>query len=274
MADARPELTFGYSPCPNDTFAFHALAHGLVDAPFRVRPVLLDIEALNQRALEGAFHLTKLSVGAMAQVGLRYRLLRSGAALGHGVGPLVVARTPMTLEEAARGPVAIPGEGTTAYRLLRLAAPTLGQVVPLRYDRILHAVADGTVPAGLIIHESRFTYASHGLVRVADLGDWWERETGLPVPLAGIAARADVDPALAAAAEAAIRASVQHAFDHPDASRDYVAQHAQEMSPAVCAAHIALYVNAQSLDLGAEGLRAITRLVGGDAPGARPTASG
>jgi 1,4-dihydroxy-6-naphthoate synthase len=274
MADPRPELTFGYSPCPNDTFAFHALTHGLVDAPFRVRPVLLDIETLNQRALEGAFHLTKLSVGAMAQVGPRYRLLRSGAALGHGVGPLVVARTPMTLEAAARGPVAIPGEGTTAYRLLRLAAPALGQVVPLRYNRILHAVADGTVAAGLIIHESRFTYASHGLVQVADLGDWWERETGLPVPLAGIAARANVDPALAAAAEAAIRASVQHAFDHPDASRDYVAQHAQEMSPAVCAAHIALYVNAQSLDLGAEGLRAIMRLVGGDAPGALATSSG
>ncbi|MBU6365391.1 MAG: 1,4-dihydroxy-6-naphthoate synthase [Gemmatimonadetes bacterium] len=275
MADPLPELTFGYSPCPNDTFAFHALTFGLVDAPFRVRPVLLDIEELNRRADEGAFHLTKLSVGAMAGVGDRYRLLRSGAALGHGVGPLVVARTPMTLVEAARGPMAVPGRATTAYRLLRLAAPALDDVVELRYDRILRAVADGTVRAGLIIHESRFTYASHGLVRVADLGDWWERETGLPVPLAGIMARADVDPALAAAAERAIRASVQHAFDHPDASRAYVAAHAQEMAPDVCAAHIALYVNAQTLDLGAEGLRAIDRLVR-DEPGSegRATASG
>ena len=270
MADARPELTFGYSPCPNDTFAFHALAHGVVDAPFRVRPVLLDIEELNRRAHAGEFHLTKLSVGAMAGVGPRYRLLRSGAALGHGVGPLVVARTPMTLADAARGPLAIPGRDTTAYRLLRLAAPSLGDVVALRYDRILRAVADGTVQAGLIIHESRFTYASHGLVPVADLGAWWEQATGLPVPLAGICARHDVPDALAAAAERAIRASVQHAFDHPEASRAYVAQHAQEMSPAVCAAHIALYVNAQSLDLGAEGLRAITRLVGGEPPGAVP----
>lgn len=271
MADPRPELTFGYSPCPNDTFAFHALTFGLVDAPFRVRPVLLDIEELNRRADEGAFHLTKLSVGAMAGVGDRYRLLRSGAALGHGVGPLVVARTPMTLAEAARGPVAVPGRATTAYRLLRLAAPALDDVVELRYDRILRAVADGTVRAGLIIHESRFTYASHGLVRVADLGDWWERETGLPVPLAGIMARADVNPALAAAAERAIRASVQHAFDHPDASRAYVAAHAQEMAPDVCAAHIALYVNAHSLDLGDEGVRAIARLM---AAGDGATSSG
>jgi 1,4-dihydroxy-6-naphthoate synthase len=257
------ELSFGYSPCPNDTFAFHALAHGLIDAPFRIRPVLLDIEALNRRAHEGAFDLTKLSVGAFAAVGDRYRLLRSGAALGRGVGPLVVARAEMPLEEAVRGRLAIPGRETTAYRLLRLAAPPTGTFVEMRYDRILDAVASGTVDAGLIIHESRFTYAEHGLVRVVDLGDWWEGETGLPVPLAGICARAELDPATCAAAERAIRASVQHAFDHPAASRAYVRAHAQEMSDAVCAAHIALYVNAYSLDLGEEGLRAITRLVEG-----------
>ncbi len=119
---AMRELTFGYSPCPNDTYAFHALAHGLIDAPFRIRPVLLDIEELNRRAHAGEFDLTKLSVGAFASVGDRYRLLRSGAALGHGVGPLVVARTPMTLAEAVAGKMAIPGTETTAYRLLRLAA--------------------------------------------------------------------------------------------------------------------------------------------------------
>ncbi len=257
------ELTFGYSPCPNDTFAFHALAHGLVDAPFRITPVLLDIEELNRRAHDGAFDLTKLSVGAFAGVGSRYRLLRSGAALGHGVGPLVVARAPMTLTEAVRGRVAIPGRETTAYRLLRLAEPDPGDVVEMRYDRILHAVAQGDVHAGLIIHESRFTYADHGLTRVIDLGDWWERETGLPVPLAGICARTDLDDALVAAAERAIRDSVQYAFDHPEASRDYVRAHAQEMSDAVCAAHIELYVNAHSLDVGDDGMRAIARLVDG-----------
>jgi len=256
------ELTFGYSPCPNDTFAFHALAHGLVDAPFRVRPVLLDIEELNRRAHDGAFDLTKLSVGAFAGVGDRYRLLRSGAALGEGVGPLVVTRTPMSLADAVRGRVAIPGRETTAYRLLRLAAPALRDVVEMRYDRILRAVADGEVDAGLIIHESRFTYQDHGLAKAADLGDWWRQETGLPVPLAGICARNDLDDATVAAAERAIRASVQYAFDHPEASRGYVQANAQEMSDDVQARHIALYVNAFSLDVGDAGLRAIARLVG------------
>ncbi len=254
-------LTFGYSPCPNDTFAFHALAHGLIDAPFRIEPVLLDIEELNRRAHDGAFDLTKLSVGAFAAVGDQYRLLRAGAALGRGVGPLVVARTAMPLADAVRGRLAIPGRETTAFRLLRLAAPALGDVVEMRYDGILRAVAEGAVDAGLIIHESRFTYAEHGLVKVADLGAWWEGETGLPVPLAGICVRHDLDAATTAAAEQAIRASVQYAFNNPEASRDYVRAHAQEMSDAVCAAHIALYVNEFSLDVGEAGLQAIARLV-------------
>lgn len=256
------ELTFGYSPCPNDTFAFHALVHGLVDVPFRVTPVLLDIEELNRRAHDGAFDLTKMSVGAFAAVGTRYRLLRSGAALGHGVGPLVVTRTPMSLDDAVRGRVAIPGRETTAYRLLRLAAPSLDAIEEMRYDRILAAVRDGDVDAGLIIHESRFTYAEHGLHKAVDLGDWWEQETGLPVPLAGICARDDMDASILAEAERAIRASVQYAFDHPEASREYVRAHAQEMSEEVQAQHIALYVNAHSLDVGEDGMRAIARLVG------------
>ena len=255
------ELTFGYSPCPNDTFAFHALTHGLVDAPFHIRPVLLDIEELNRRAHTAEFDFTKLSVGAFSAVGTAYRLLRSGAALGEGVGPLVVTRTPMSLEDAVRGRVAIPGRETTAFSLLRLAAPSLGEVVELRYDKILGAVRDGDVHAGLIIHESRFTYAEHGLSKAVDLGDWWTQETGLPVPLAGICARTDLDPETVAAAERAIRMSVQYAFDHPEASRDYVRANAQEMSESVQAQHIALYVNAYSLDIGDAGLRAIERLV-------------
>ena len=254
------ELTFGFSPCPNDTFAFHALVHGLVEAPCRVRPVLLDIEELNRQAHTGAFDVTKLSVGAFAAVGDRYRLMRSGAALGHGVGPLVVARRALPLAEAAQGRVAIPGRETTAFRLLRLAAPQLSDVVELRYDQILGAVERGEVDAGLIIHESRFTYEAHGLSKVVDLGDWWEAETGLPVPLAGICARADLDGGLVADVERAIRASVQYAFDHPEASRAYVRAHSQEMSDEVCDAHIKLYVNDLSLDVGDEGLRAIARL--------------
>jgi 1,4-dihydroxy-6-naphthoate synthase len=255
-------VRFGFTPCPNDAFAFHALAHGLVPTPFEIEPVLLDIEELNRRAHVAELELTKLSFGAAAAVGDRYRLLRSGAALGRGVGPLVVARREASLEEATAGRVAVPGRQTTAFRLLRLAAPRLGEMVELRYDRILDAVAEGVVDAGLIIHESRFTYAEHGLVAVADLGEWWERETGLPVPLAGIFARRDLDSELVAAADAAVRVSVEYAFAHPGASRDYVRSLAQELSDEVCAAHIALYVNEHSIDIGDEGLAAIERLAG------------
>jgi 1,4-dihydroxy-6-naphthoate synthase len=256
------KLTFGFTPCPNDAFAFHALVHGLVPAPFEVEPVLLDIEELNQRAAGAELQLSKLSFGAAAAAGDRYRLLRSGAALGHGVGPLVVAREAGSLEDASAGRIAVPGRETTAFLLLRLAAPALGDVVELRYDRILDAVAEGEADAGLIIHESRFTYAEHGLVSVADLGEWWEGDTGLPVPLAGIFARADLEPELVGEAEAAIRASVEYAFANPEASRDYVRSLSHEMSDEVCAAHIALYVNASSVDIGDEGMAAIDRLLG------------
>jgi 1,4-dihydroxy-6-naphthoate synthase len=256
------EVTFGFSPCPNDTFAFHALVHGLVETPVPVRPVLLDIEELNQRAQSGAFELTKLSFGAFPSVGDRYRLLRSGAALGRGVGPLVVTREATSLTDAAASRIAIPGYDTTAFLLLRLAAPELAEVVELRYDRILDAVARGEVDAGLIIHESRFTYADHGLVAVADLGDLWEAETGLPIPLAGICVRSDLDRKTVARLERAVRASVEYAFSEPAASRAYVREHSQELSDEVCAAHIRLYVNEFSLDLGDEGLAAIDLLLG------------
>jgi 1,4-dihydroxy-6-naphthoate synthase len=256
------DLTFGFSPCPNDTFAFHALVHGLVDVPFRVRPVLLDIEELNVRARSGELDLTKLSFGALGSLTETYSMLRSGAALGHGCGPLVVARDEISLAEATQGRIAIPGRDTTAFLLLRLFAPHVerGDVVEVRYDRILSAVETGEVDAGLIIHESRFTYADHGLERVADLGELWEERTGLPIPLAAICARRDLDEETRAAAERAIRASVEYAFAHPDASRDYVQAHSQELSEEVCRQHIELYVNEFSVDLGAEGLAAIDAL--------------
>jgi 1,4-dihydroxy-6-naphthoate synthase len=255
-------LSFGFTPCPNDAFAFHALVHGLVPVSFEVDPVLLDIEELNRRAAGAELQLSKLSFGAAAAAGDRYRLLRSGAALGRGVGPLMVAREPGSLDGAAVGRIAVPGRETTAFLLLRLAAPSLGEVIELRYDRILDAVAEGEADAGLIIHESRFTYGEHGLVAVADLGEWWEGETGLPVPLAGIFARSDLERELVEEAEAAIRASVEYAFAHPEASRDYVRSLSKEMSDEVCAAHIALYVNQHSVDIGDEGLAAIDRLLG------------
>jgi 1,4-dihydroxy-6-naphthoate synthase len=254
------ELSFGFSPCPNDTFAFHAVVHELVGSDLRVRPSLRDIEELNRAARTGELELSKLSVGALAALGDGYRPLRAGAALGHGVGPLVVAREAASLRDAAAGRIAVPGLDTTAFLLLRLAAPALGEVVELRYDRILDAVAGGEVDAGLIIHESRFTYMDHGLVRVADLGEWWEGETGLPVPLAVIGARADLDPELVELAERSLRASVEHAFAQPEASRAYVRAHSQELSDAVCDQHIALYVNEFSIDLGDAGMRAVEAL--------------
>jgi 1,4-dihydroxy-6-naphthoate synthase len=256
------ELTFGFSPCPNDTFAFHALVHGLVPVPFRVRPVLLDIEELNVRARSGELDLTKLSFGAIGALSDSYSMLRSGAALGHGCGPLVVARDAISLAAAANGRIAIPGRDTTAFLLLRLFVPGIehGDVVEVRYDRILSAVETGEVDAGLIIHESRFTYAEHGLERVADLGELWEERTGMPIPLAAICARRDLDEEMRAGAEQAIRASVEYAFAHPAASREYVQQHSQEMSEDVCRQHIELYVNEFSIDLGTEGLAAIDAL--------------
>lgn len=251
------ELTFGFSPCPNDTFAFHALVHGLVDAPFRVKPVLRDIEELNSAGRDAPFDVTKLSVGAMPSAP-RYRMLRSGAALGHGVGPLVVARSQRSLADAVSGRLAIPGRQTTAFLLLRLLGGEAADAVELRFDRILDSVASGDVDAGLIIHESRFTYRDHGLACVADLGELWAAATSLPVPLAAICARDDV--AERDEIEAAIRASVEYAFAHPDASAEYVAAHSQEMSPEVCRQHIELYVNEFSVDVGDAGLAAIEAL--------------
>jgi 1,4-dihydroxy-6-naphthoate synthase len=255
-------LTFAFTPCPNDTFAFHALVHGLVDVPAGIEPVLLDIEELNRRAREGAYDVTKVSVGALPGVAGRYDVLRSGGAMGYGVGPLVVAREATPLDEAVRGRVAIPGYGTTAYLLLRLLAPALdeGEVVEMRFDRILDAVASGRVDAGLIIHESRFTYVRYGLVSIADLGELWEAERSLPVPLATICARHDLDPGLREALDTAIRASVEYAFAHPDASADYVRANAQELDLDVCRSHIELYVNDFTVDMGDEGLAAVDAL--------------
>jgi 5,8-dihydroxy-2-naphthoate synthase len=264
MTATSLELTFGFSPCPNDTFAFHALVEGMIDTPLKVRPMLLDIEELNLRARTGEFALTKLSVASLPAVANRYAVLRSGAALGYGCGPLVVAREPLSLARAASGRIAIPGRETTAYLLLRLLAPQVEQaeVVELRFDRILEAVAAGDVDAGLIIHESRFTYAGYGLVGVADLGELWETETSLPVPLATICARRDLEPAVRSEADRALRASVEYAFEHPDSSREFVRAHAQELSDEVCRQHIELYVNDFTVDLGEEGLAAISALTG------------
>jgi 1,4-dihydroxy-6-naphthoate synthase len=263
-------LSLGYSPCPNDCFIFFALAHGLVAPDLDLRIELDDIEALNLRADRGELDVAKVSYHAFGHLTERYVMLASGAALGRGVGPLIVTGEP--LDDLAGRRVAIPGGRTTANLLLRLSQPSDIEVCELRYDRIMPAVASGEVDAGLIIHESRFTYREHGLHRFIDLGDWWERETGLPIPLGGIAARRDLGPERIAAIDAAVAASLRYARAHPTATDRYVEQHAQEMAAEVRRQHIDLYVNAFSLDLGAEGRRAVTALLErGRAAGLLPT---
>jgi len=232
---ARAALSFAFSPCPNDTFAFHALVHGLVEGP-RVAPHIDDIEALNARAERGEAEATKISVAAFGRVRDRYALLRSGGAAGFGVGPIVVARGARDVG----GRVAIPGERTTAALLLRLLGSF--DTVALRFDRIADAVLAGDVDCGVLIHEGRFTYAGRGLVLLRDLGEAWEERMGCPLPLGAVAIRRDL-AARAGELDAAIRVSLDRAWADPAASRDFVRAHAQEMDPEVVERHIRLYVN-------------------------------
>lgn len=254
-------LTLGISPCPNDTFVFHALAHGLVPGAPEVQVSFDDIDVLNQRAAQGELDVVKVSYGALGDLLDDYVLLRSGGALGRGCGPLVLTATPRPAGSLRGARVAIPGAGTTAYRLLRLWRDDLGEVVVLPFDRIMAAVRSGEVDAGLVIHEARFTYRDQGLHCVADLGDWWEARTGLPVPLGAIVARRSLGAERVAGIEAAIRTSVELAWADPGASRRWVLDHSQELAPEVVDAHIELYVNEFTRDLGDEGLAAVDALL-------------
>ncbi len=250
-------LELGYSPCPNDTFIFYALTHGLVESPLPVRAVLEDVETLNRWAFEGRLPLTKLSYAAYGRVRERYVALRSGGALGRGVGPLVVARKPLKGLRGAR--VAIPGQNTTAFLLLSLYAEGF-EPVEVCYDRILPLVAQGEVEAGLIIHESRFTYPQYGLAKLVDLGEWWEGETGLPLPLGGILARRDLGEDLIRSLDEAVRRSLEYAWAHPEETLPYLKAHAQELSEEVIWAHVRTYVNEFSREVGEEGEKAVARL--------------
>ncbi|HEX8243979.1 MAG TPA: 1,4-dihydroxy-6-naphthoate synthase [Longimicrobium sp.] len=254
-------LTLGFSPCPNDTFIFHALVSGIVAAEglaFRER--LEDVETLNRLAAQAALDVTKVSYGAIPHLVGDYVLLRSGGALGRGCGPLIVAREPLGDGDLAGKRIAIPGRNTTANLLLRLFAPDAPAGIEMVYSDIMPAVERGEVDAGLIIHESRFTYPQHGLVKVVDLGEWWERATGLPIPLGGILARRALGAETIQAVDDAIRRSVEHAFAHPADGSAYIRAHAQEMDEAVQRQHIDLYVNRFTADLGSDGEHAIHEL--------------
>ncbi|MEV0565195.1 1,4-dihydroxy-6-naphthoate synthase [Dactylosporangium sp. NPDC050588] len=261
----RP-LSIAYSPCPNDTFVFHAWTHGLLPGTPATTVTHADIDVTNHLAGSDRFDIMKISYAALPGFLDRFALVPCGGALGRGCGPLLVARAAGTAGRLRAAVVAVPSEQSTAYLLLRLWAERavpggFGGIVVMPFHEIMPAVRDGQVDAGLIIHEARFTYQSYGLRELVDLGRFWEEDTGLPIPLGAIVARRDLGAGRVDEVAAAIRASVRHAWAHPDASRDYIRQHAQEMAPDVTAQHIALYVNGFTEDLGDDGLAAVRALL-------------
>jgi 1,4-dihydroxy-6-naphthoate synthase len=255
-------LTLGFSPCPNDTFIFHALVHGLVDCPgIALAERLEDVETLNRLALDKALDIAKVSFHLLGHIRDNYVLLHSGGAMGRGCGPLVVSARFTGMDQLKGRRIAVPGRYTTASLLLRLFDPHLDDIVHIPFNEIMGAIARAEVDAGVIIHESRFTYQEAGLSRLLDLGEWWERETDRPIPLGGIVARRSLGKEVVLAIESSLRASVAYALAHPAGANGYIRAHSQEMSDEVCAAHINLYVNNFSLDLGAEGEAAVNALL-------------
>lgn len=259
-------MTIGFSTCPNDTFIFDAMVHHKIDTEgldWEVR--LADVEQLNQWAFDNTLDITKLSYHALGYALKDYALLPSGSALGRGCGPLLIAKDAATLQrvkENSFDKIVIPGRYTTAYFLLRCAFPELNtdKITPLVFHQIEDAVLGGKADAGLIIHENRFTYQQRGLVKLMDLGQWWEEHTGLPIPLGGIAVNRRLPQDLQAKIQRVLYRSIQYAFAQPEAVMPYVRRHAQEMDEAVMKQHISLYVNDFTLNLGVEGKQAIEQL--------------
>lgn len=252
------KISLGFSPCPNDTFIFDALVHEKVDLEgLSFDVVMADVEALNQMAFAGQLDATKLSYHAFGHLLHKYALLNAGSALGNNCGPLLIAKQALDEAELMEGPIAIPGKYTTANFLLGLAYPQAQNKVELLFSDIEQAVLDGQVKAGLIIHENRFTYQQKGLVKICDLGEFWENTTGKPIPLGGIVVRRDLPDEVKQRLDRVLARSVAHALDHPDSPLPYVRQHAQEMDTTVMYAHIQLYVNEFTRNLGPEGQAAI-----------------
>ncbi|ASZ14699.1 1,4-dihydroxy-6-naphthoate synthase [Chitinophaga pendula] len=256
------ELTLGFSPCPNDTFIFDALVNNKIDtAGLSFHTQLEDVETLNKWALQGKLAITKLSFATYHQVKDKYDLLNSGSALGRGCGPLLIARQPIPQDEVPNRKIAIPGQLTTANLLFSIAFPDATRKEIMLFSDIENAVLDGRVDAGVIIHENRFTYQQKGLVKIIDLGEYWEQTTGNPIPLGGIFIRKDIPAHIRQQIDQLIHESLRYAWKNYPQLSDYVKQHAQEMEEAVMRKHIDLYVNDFSLDLGAEGQSAVETLL-------------
>uniref|UniRef100_UPI001B32E6C1 1,4-dihydroxy-6-naphthoate synthase n=1 Tax=Streptomyces sp. GESEQ-4 TaxID=2812655 RepID=UPI001B32E6C1 len=257
-------LQIAYSPCPNDTFVFEALAHGRVPGAPALDVTFADIDITNGMAERGEFDVLKVSYAVLPYVLDEYRLLPCGGALGRGCGPLVLTREPGV--DLTGRTVAVPSERSTAYLLFRLwAADTVedgvGEIMVMPFHEIMPAVRDGKVDAGLVIHEARFTYQNYGLHKLADMGEHWENTTGLPIPLGAIIAKKSLGADTLRLLAESIRASVKAAWDDPEASRPYVMEHAQEMDPSVADQHIGLYVNEFTHDLGPDGYAAVRGLL-------------
>jgi 1,4-dihydroxy-6-naphthoate synthase len=261
MSLFEQNISLGISPCPNDTFIFHALLHGLIDGNrFRFSLRMEDVDTLNRMGMDAALDLTKISFHMFGYLRNEYVLLNSGAALGRGCGPLLIAYPGLSLEKIKDKTIAVPGRFTTANLLLQLMTGGHDNIREMRFDRIVEAVARREVAAGLIIHETRFTYQLRRLVALVDLGVWWEDRTSRPIPLGGIIARRSLGEATIRSLDEMIRRSVIHARRDPEASRDFVRGHAQELSDEVIRKHIDLYVNDFSVDLGGEGRKALETL--------------
>jgi len=251
-------ISLGYSPCPNDSFIFYGLAAKKIATDINWDIRLLDVEALNQLAKDKALDISKISYHAYGHFAKDYIILPAGGALGKGVGPLIVSKQIFSnLDDKT---VAIPGELTTANLLLKLSQKDGLKTRVLRYDKIMPAVAAGEVDAGLIIHESRFTFADYGLRQYLDLGRWWEDETGHLLPLGGIMAKRSLGNSLLSKINTALKDSIAYAYKNRQEAQPYIAKHATEMSEEVMQKHIDLYVNDYSIDLGEAGKAAVREL--------------
>jgi 1,4-dihydroxy-6-naphthoate synthase len=256
-------LQLGFSPCPNDTFIFDALVNKKIDTEgIEVIPVLEDVQTLNNWAQQGKLDITKISYGVLPLILDQYIVLHSGGALGKGVGPLLITTTDgVVKEQVADSSIAIPGENTTAHMLFSLAFPKAANKKFTIFSQVEDSVLNHTVDAGVIIHENRFTYQDKGLVKIMDLGEYWEDQTGNPIPLGGIVMKRSFDNHLQKQVDRLIRKSLEYAFAHYPIITDYVKQHSQEMSESVMRQHIDLYVNDYSISLGDAGKSAVRQFL-------------
>lgn len=257
----KRKITLGFSSCPNDTFIFNALIHGAIDTEgLDFELVVADVEELNRRAFGNDLDVTKISFNAFTRLANDYILLDSGAALGENCGPLIIAREQFKIDEISTKIIAIPGVNTTANLLLTWGFPNIIHKEEMIFSAIEEAVLNGKVDAGLIIHESRFTYEQKGLKKIIDMGELWETRTKTPTPLGGIIANRRLNEETIRKINRVLRRSVEHAFANPKFNLDFIRCHAQEMSEEVMFKHIGLYVNHYSITLGKDGRNAVLRL--------------